>query len=114
MPDLANLSHSSSLSLSRFPNLKLLSADSTDAFDPLNLQTINCNWDQSLVHERLDCNGNGVRVLKRVRKGSNGMVLEDHLRDWFQRKMESGLPKSRCFLPFLVGAKKLVSLSLLC
>ncbi|XVF47856.1 hypothetical protein PTKIN_Ptkin03bG0144000 [Pterospermum kingtungense] len=120
MPDLGNLSHSSSLSLSGLHNLKLLSVDAadstTDAFDPLNLKTlpVNCNWNQSLLHERLPCNGNGIRVLKRVKKGSNGMVLDDYLRDWVQRKMESGLPKSRYFLPFLVGAKKLVSVSLLC
>ncbi|XWS73134.1 hypothetical protein CRYUN_Cryun02cG0099200 [Craigia yunnanensis] len=113
MPDLGNLYHSSSLSLSPCPNLKLLSvdsADSTDAFDPGTLKTLalNCIWDQRLVHKRVDCNGNGIRVLKRVKKGSNGKVLEDYLRDWVQRKMESGLPKSSCFLPFLVGAKKLV------
>ena len=113
MPDLGNLSQSSSLSLSPCATLKLLSvdsADSTDAFDHGTLKTLalNCNWDQRLVHKRVDFNGNGIRVLKRVKKGSNGKVFEDYLRDWVQRKMESGLPKSRCFLPFLVGAKKLV------
>ncbi|KAK5773321.1 hypothetical protein PVK06_049627 [Gossypium arboreum] len=113
MPGLGNLSHSSSLSLSPCPNLKLLSvdsADSIDAFDSPTLKTlpVNCKWDQRLVPKRANCNGNGIRVLKKVKKGSNGKALQDYLRDWVHRKMESGLPKSCYFLPFLVGAKRLV------
>lgn len=41
----------------------------------------------------------------RVKKGS---ILEDHMRDWVKRRVNSGVPESRCFLPFLVGAKKMV------
>ncbi|KAB1996586.1 hypothetical protein ERO13_D13G210900v2 [Gossypium hirsutum] len=113
MPGLGNLSHSSSLSLSPCPNLKLLSvdsADSIDAFDSPKLKTlpVNCKWDQRLVPKRVNCNGSGIRVLKKVKKGSNGKALQDYLRDWVHRKMESGLPKSCYFLPFLVGAKRLV------
>ncbi|KAK8520478.1 hypothetical protein V6N12_004415 [Hibiscus sabdariffa] len=113
MPDLGNLSQSSSLSLSLRPNLKLLSvdsADSIDAFDPATLKSVavSCKWDQSLVQKRVACNGDGIKVLKKLKKGSNGKVLEDYLRDWVQRKMESGLPQSCYFLPFLVGAKRLV------
>ncbi|MBA0752638.1 hypothetical protein Gogos_001445 [Gossypium gossypioides] len=113
MPGLGNLSHSSSLSLSPCPNLKLLSvdsADSIDAFDSPTLKTlpVNCKWDQRLVPKRVNCNGSGIRVLKKVKKGSNGKALQDYLRDWVHRKMESGLPKSCYFLPFLVGAKRLV------
>ncbi|XP_017983302.1 PREDICTED: histone-lysine N-methyltransferase ASHR3 isoform X2 [Theobroma cacao] len=113
MPDLGNLSHSSSLSLSRCPHLKLLSIDSADsanAFDPGAIKTLalNCGWAQGLVRKGADCNGNGIRGLKRVKKGSNGKVLGDYLRDWVQSKMESGIPESGCVLPFLVGAKKSV------
>ncbi|XP_021276511.1 histone-lysine N-methyltransferase ASHR3 [Herrania umbratica] len=113
MPDLGNLSNSSSLSLSRCPHLKLLpidSADTADAFDPGAVKTLalNCGWAQGLVRKGADSNGNGIRGLKRVKKGSNGKVLGDYLRDWVQSKMESGIPESRCVLPFLVGAKKSV------
>ncbi|KAK8637740.1 hypothetical protein V6N13_136203 [Hibiscus sabdariffa] len=113
MPDLGNLSQSSSPSLSLRPNLKLLSvdsADSIDAFDPATLKSlaVSCKWGQSLVQKRVACNADGNKVLKKVKKGSNGKVLEDYLRDWVQRKMESGLPQSCYFLPFLVGAKRLV------
>ncbi|XVE63475.1 hypothetical protein DITRI_Ditri07aG0023500 [Diplodiscus trichospermus] len=113
MPDLANLSQSSSLSLPRCPNLKLLSLDSADSTDALgsgtvNSLSINCNLDQSLVQKGGDCNGDGIRDLKRAKKGSNGKALEDYLGAWVQRKMESGVPESRCFLPFLIGSKKLV------
>ncbi|GMJ15620.1 ASH1-related 3, SET domain group 4 [Hibiscus trionum] len=69
---------------------------------------VNCKWDRSLVQNRVACNGNGIKVLKKVKKGSNGKVLVDYLRDWVQRKMEFGLPQSCYFLPFLVGAKRLV------
>ncbi|KAE8710378.1 Histone-lysine N-methyltransferase ASHR3 [Hibiscus syriacus] len=113
MPDLGHLSQSSSLSLSHCPNLRPLSVDSADsleAFDTATLKTIavNCKWDQSLVQKRVACNSNGIKVLKKVKKGSNGKVLKDYLRDWVQRKMESGLPQSFYFLPFIVGAKRLV------
>ncbi|KAK8545156.1 hypothetical protein V6N12_026001 [Hibiscus sabdariffa] len=113
MPDLGNLSQSSSLSFSDCPNLKLLpvdSADSIEAFDHATLKTlaVNCKWEQSLVKRRMNGNDNGIKVLKKVKKGSNGKVLEDYLRDWVQRKMDSGLPQSCYFLPFLVGAKRSV------
>lgn len=42
----------------------------------------------------------------RVKKG---LVLEDHVRDWVKRRVDSGVSESKCFLPFLVGAKKMVS-----
>ncbi|MBA0700054.1 hypothetical protein Goari_001626, partial [Gossypium aridum] len=89
--------------------LSVDSADSIDAFDSPKLKTlpVNCKWDQRLVPKRVNCNGSGIRVLKKVKKGSNGKALQDYLRDWVNRKMESGLPKSCYFLPFLVGAKRL-------
>ena len=116
MPDLANLSLSSSLSLTRCPDLKLLTLDSDDAavaFDPGTVKSIavSYDWGGRLVQKDGDRNRDGIRVLKRAKKGPNSKVLEDYLKDWFQRKMESGVPQSRCFLPFLVGAKKLVLVS---
>lgn len=116
MPDLGNLSLSSSLSLSRYPNLKS-PADSPDSalFSYPNLG-FDCNWEQSLClpssHGAKVSDGTGIRVFRRSRakKGSCTKLLEDHVSAWVSKKMESGIPESRCSLPFLVGAKKMVPL----
>lgn len=41
----------------------------------------------------------------RVKKG---LILEDHVKDWVKRRVASGVSETRCCLPFLVGAKKMV------
>ncbi|XP_015891518.3 histone-lysine N-methyltransferase ASHR3 [Ziziphus jujuba] len=119
MPDLGNLSLSSSLSLTRYSNLKS-SADSPDSglFPCPNsvkaLGGFDCNWEQSLClpssHGPEVSAGTGIRVLPRSRakKASTTKRLEDHVSAWVSNKMESGVPVSRCSLPFLVGAKKMV------
>ncbi|EXC04633.1 hypothetical protein L484_008564 [Morus notabilis] len=121
MPDLGNLSFSASLTVTRPPsNFKSLA----DPPDPGSVKTIDieCNWDQRFRFPSPNrselSNGGGIRVVRRSRprmkvnhrtkKPSNSKSLEDHVRDWVSNTKESGVPESRCSLPFLVGAKKMV------
>lgn len=126
MPDLGNLSLSSSLALT---NLKLVPDPDPDP-DPDPPKTLDQearHWDQRLrfpilhkgevsdVNANANANGNGIRVLKRSRglldrpkKASNGKSLEDHVKAWALSKMELGVPDSHCSLPFLAGAPKMV------
>ncbi|XP_030954942.1 histone-lysine N-methyltransferase ASHR3 isoform X1 [Quercus lobata] len=120
MPDLGNLSLSSSLALT---NLKLV----PDPDPPKTLDQEARHWDQRLrfpilhkgdisdVNGNGNGNGNGIRVLKRSRgsldrpkKANNGKSLEDHVKAWALSKMELGVPESHCSLPFLVGAPKMI------
>uniref|UniRef100_A0A5B7BNK0 Putative histone-lysine N-methyltransferase ASHR3 isoform X1 n=1 Tax=Davidia involucrata TaxID=16924 RepID=A0A5B7BNK0_DAVIN len=126
MPDLGNLLNSSSLTLSRCSNLKAVS-DQSDANGLLYTNSVKtlvrdenwcCNWDQRLrfpaVHKGDLCNGNGIRVLRRrgsVERGkklSGTKILDGYVRAWVAEKIESGIPAQKCFLPFLVGAPRLV------
>ncbi|XP_010438120.1 PREDICTED: histone-lysine N-methyltransferase ASHR3-like isoform X2 [Camelina sativa] len=54
----------------------------------------------------------GVTALIRKQNPSDrakkGLILNDHVKDWVKRRVASGVSESRCFLPFLVGAKKMV------
>ncbi|KAJ9689094.1 hypothetical protein PVL29_014640 [Vitis rotundifolia] len=119
MPDLGNLLNSSSLTLSRCYNLKPLS-DSCDSGGPLSPNSV--NWEQRLrfplfPKDEIECekSGVGIRVLKRTRGGSldrskklsNGKSLDDHVKAWADKKMESGATKSQCSLPFMSGASRL-------
>ncbi|PON99308.1 Histone-lysine N-methyltransferase, SET [Trema orientale] len=106
MPDLGNLSLSASLTLTRCPNLKSLTDPPPDPDSPSN--SVKAIGGQVR-------NGTGIRVwrrsrprLNRAKKASNAKTMEDHVSAWVNRKKESGLPESRCHLPFLVGAKKMV------
>ncbi|KAJ9141254.1 hypothetical protein P3X46_031808 [Hevea brasiliensis] len=125
MPDLGNIS----LSLTRCSTLKPLSPFPADTnldldldldfgFSPslcsAHVKTLvnDCNWDQKLRLPINDsCNGGSIGVLRRSRgcakKGPSGKCLNDYVRAWVQKKMDSGVPQSRCFLPFLVGSKKI-------
>ncbi|GLT49595.1 hypothetical protein SLA2020_231430 [Shorea laevis] len=125
MPDLGSLSLSSSLlPPPSCSGLKLVSLDPdlpTEPFNPNSHKALagDCDLD-SIEHNADRCNGNEIGVLRgrrgpldRIKKGSNCKTLEDYFKDWVQRKVESGVSESRCFLPFLVGAKKMVE-CLLC
>ncbi|XP_010432931.1 PREDICTED: histone-lysine N-methyltransferase ASHR3 isoform X3 [Camelina sativa] len=54
---------------------------------------------------------NGVTALIRKQnpseRGKKGLILNDHVKDWVKRRVASGVSETRCFLPFLVGAKKM-------
>lgn len=120
MQDLGNLSLSASLTVARYPNIKPLSAtpdfSSTSVEDLLGVE---CNWGQKLQFQCLNenevVNGSGIRVLRRSRpqvprtkRASNSKGLKDHVADWVFKSMKVGVSESRCCLPFLVGAKKVV------
>ncbi|XP_012071581.1 histone-lysine N-methyltransferase ASHR3 isoform X2 [Jatropha curcas] len=127
MPDLGNIS----VSLSRCSTVKPLSPSPTDTqLDSTSpsicsgsVKTLakDYNWDQKIRFPvEVTCNGKSIRVLKRsragggaVKKGGNGKCLDDYVGDWVKKKMDSGVSQSRCFLPFLVGSKKIVE-CLLC
>ena len=47
-------------------------------------------------------------------KSKKGLVLEDHVKNWVKRRVESGVSESRCVLPFLVGAKRMVQNGVIC
>ncbi|XP_057459380.1 histone-lysine N-methyltransferase ASHR3 isoform X2 [Actinidia eriantha] len=117
MPDLGNLLNSSSLTLSRCPNLKL-DSDQCDSCCSLYPETLasegnwGCDLPFSIGHM---CNGHGIRVFKgnrgsveRGKKPSGTKNLDADVKAWVAKKVESGVPEHKCFLPFLVGAPKLV------
>lgn len=119
MPDLGNLSLSASLTLTTSPNFKLLT-DSPEQSLVKNLG-LDCDWDQRLrfatLHNAEVSTGAAIRVFRRSRplvdrskKISSGKSLEDNVREWVSNRVELGIPESRCSLPFLYGAKKLVNL----
>lgn len=113
MPDLANLSVSSSLTLTRCASLKPLSPDSATQSSPPDsaVQTLVLTGGELCSSEKKACvNGNGsaVKVVRRSRGAKKVASLEDHVTAWIRKKMELGVPQSKCSLPFLVGAKKMV------
>ncbi|XP_062078486.1 histone-lysine N-methyltransferase ASHR3 [Humulus lupulus] len=118
MPDLGNLSFSASLAISRCPNFISTLTDSPDPtsspFPNSVKAAISIDRIQIGVGGKVR-NGTAFKVLKRNRPGfhrtkkaSTAKTLQDHVRNWVSRKKESGVPESRCSLPFLVGAKKMV------
>ncbi|KAG5563912.1 hypothetical protein RHGRI_000181 [Rhododendron griersonianum] len=114
MPDLGILFNSPPLPLPLTPTLKPVS-DQRDSSSPLTPKPV-----KTLVIEG-DCdlplpvsNGNEVRVLRKTRGGgkmtveNNNKCLDDFGKAWVENKVESGVAERKCFLPFLVGAPRLV------
>ncbi|KAJ7955686.1 Histone-lysine N-methyltransferase [Quillaja saponaria] len=123
MPGLGNLSLSASLSLTHCPNFKSSAepSDLTNSQFPSPVKTLGNDFiaDQRLGFPILQQgevgNGNGIRVfrrrrgsLDRTKKALNGKSLEDHVKAWREKKIDSGVPELRCCLPFLVGTPKMV------
>ncbi|XP_059635802.1 histone-lysine N-methyltransferase ASHR3 [Cornus florida] len=129
MPDLGNLLNLPSLTLSNCPNLKSVSdqCDSSSSLYPYpNLvKTLGidengcCDSNQGLrspdVPKGETCDRNGIRVFRRRRgllergKKFTGMKsLDGYVKAWVEKKVELGTPSQKCFLPFLVGAPKLI------
>lgn len=116
MPDLGSLFTSPPLPLPLTPALKTVS-DQRDSSTPLTPEPV-----ETLVTEG-DCdlpllvsNGNEDRVLRKARCGgkmtvenSNNKCLDDYVKAWVASKVESGVAERKCFLPFLVGAPRLVN-----
>ncbi|KAI4344334.1 hypothetical protein L6164_011572 [Bauhinia variegata] len=123
MPDLGNLSLSATLTLAHCPNLKPVAetSDLTNSLYHVPVKTLGngCISDQALLFpvlpkEEAD-NGKEIKVfrrrrgsLDRVKKAANGKGLEDHVKDWSQKRMNSGFFRLGHSLPFLVGAPKMV------
>ncbi|VFQ95173.1 unnamed protein product [Cuscuta campestris] len=67
----------------------------------------------ALREDESKCESNGeTRVTVPLRRGERlataNKSLDDFVKDWVMRRVKSGVPESRCFLPFLVKAPKLV------
>lgn len=117
MPDLGNLS---TLGLDCSTATLNSPADTSDPSTAVAAVTSNCDWNQSLQSPTPAGNGvkkgGEIKVFRRKTVGANGKIkkassaktLYDHVRAWAERKKESGVAESRCSLPFLVGAKKMV------
>lgn len=115
MPDLGILFNSPPLPLPLTPTLKPVS-DQRDSSSPLSAKPV-----KTLVIEG-DCdlplpvsNRNEVRVLRKTRGGgkmtveNNNKCLDDFGKACVENKVESGVADRKCFLPFLVGAPRLVN-----
>lgn len=111
MPDLGKLSLTTCLSPSHCLTFKLQPPGSAGFLDscpadPAKTLAPDFHRHKSDVLEGEEgCNSDGFKQLK---KGFHSNTLDDFVRDWFQRKIESGVSESRSFLPFLFGAKKMV------
>lgn len=127
MPDLGNLSLSATLTLSDCPNLNAPPgpSDLTGSLYPVPVKTLGNGYisDHTLLFPVLQQdeahNGNKFGVSKRsrgsldrVKKAVNDKGSEDHAKDWSEKKMDSGICRLGCTLPFLVGAPKMVLLIL--
>ncbi|XP_058213742.1 histone-lysine N-methyltransferase ASHR3 [Rhododendron vialii] len=114
MPDLGILFNSPPLPLPLTPTLKPVS-DQRDSSSPMTPKPV-----KTLVIEG-DCdlplpvsNGNEVRVSRKTRGvgkmtvENNNKCLDDYVKAWVENKVESGVAERKCFLPFLMGAPRLV------
>ncbi|XP_072980718.1 histone-lysine N-methyltransferase ASHR3 isoform X2 [Typha angustifolia] len=116
MPDLSNLL------LPPFPDLRPCDPACSSSSSP-RPETLDGgdNLDGGAV-AALDCSleghlelpiaaGGDCSVLKRDRRGSKkaagGRPLEEHVKEWVEKKMASGLPERVCSLPFLTNAPKM-------
>ncbi|MCL7033204.1 hypothetical protein MKW94_004180 [Papaver nudicaule] len=137
MLDVSNLlDASSSLQITRCPNFlpvsSTLNCDSStsESLYPVESKTLNqeksSSWCSNL-DTRLSnpissnsgiCKGNngnigGIKVfvrskmIKRCERKDVLKSLDDHVKIWVRKKIKSGVPERRCFLPFLVHAPKM-------
>ncbi|KAF5725898.1 histone-lysine N-methyltransferase ASHR3-like [Tripterygium wilfordii] len=110
MADPANLSApSSSLPPDDLPNSKSPPSAAQADSNLVEIPTNNADGDQLLQSPRENVsNESDVRGFGRGRGlRKKGLKMEDHVRVWTERKMESGVPESQCVLPFLVGSSKM-------
>lgn len=108
MPDLGNLLNSSTLTLTRCADLKLADEECPTSVEALETVVRDENL---VVNEGEVRDRNGIGNLRRCRgsnKSTGGKNLDDFVKDWVATKVELGVSEEKCFLPFLVGAPKLV------
>lgn len=104
MPDLGNLVSTSSLPLTRCSNSSRPGAmGNRDLCDPKYAKE-----SETSLPVQDECNRDrSVKINKSVESKS----LNDYWSDWVSKNVELGVPESKLFLPFLVGAPKLVKSS---
>lgn len=119
MLDLGNMSLSASVALTCCPSFLPAASGpelSKSIDSPENIAG-DCNGKHSPMippeEEVRDIkNANGVTAFTGKQNPSDrvkkGLILEDHVKDWVKRRVASGVSETRCCLPFLVGAKKMV------
>ncbi|KAF4370390.1 hypothetical protein F8388_016127 [Cannabis sativa] len=102
MPDLGNLSLSASIALTHCPPDPISSpfSNSVKATIGIQIEVGGQVTDDAAIK--------ALKRTSRTKKASTAKALHDHVRDWVSRKKESGVPESRCSLPFLVGENKMV------
>ncbi|KAL0679931.1 hypothetical protein Bca4012_007912 [Brassica carinata] len=116
MLDLDNMSMSASVSLTCCPAF-LPAATGPELAKPIDSPgniAVDCNPEHKPMippaEEVRDIN-NAITVSNGKQdpseKSKKGLVLEDHVKNWVKRRVESGVSESRCVLPFLVGAKRM-------
>ncbi|XP_052180792.1 histone-lysine N-methyltransferase ASHR3 isoform X2 [Diospyros lotus] len=127
MPDFGSCLNSPSLTVPRCSNLRPLTdqCDSGGSLYPVPVKTLGwedswfINSDQALpspiLHKADVSYGNGSRVFRGVRGSAEGTKktsgtksVDSYVKDWETKKIQSGVPQQKCFLPFLVGAPRLV------
>ncbi|XP_047323284.1 histone-lysine N-methyltransferase ASHR3 [Impatiens glandulifera] len=126
MPDLANLLNSSSPDLStshhcikpfssrrRESDSSLLPNSAGDGEGP-DYRVCNGNQSLQLSVEKKEETSNGIRVYRRrLGLGARNKIsivnkkLDAYVQTWVSRRIGLGIPKHRCFLPFLSGAPTL-------
>ncbi|KAI3946688.1 hypothetical protein MKW98_003251 [Papaver atlanticum] len=137
MLDVSNLLDSStSLQITRCPNFlpvsSTLNCDSStsDSLYPVEPKTLNQEKNTSWCSNLGTRLGNPISTNGGISKGNSGNMgikvfvrskmikrcekkdvvklnLDDCVKSWVQKKIESGVPERRCFLPFLVNAPKM-------
>ncbi|XP_026402221.1 histone-lysine N-methyltransferase ASHR3-like [Papaver somniferum] len=137
MLDVSNLLDSStSLQITRCPNFlpvsSTLNCDSStsDSLYPVESKTLNQEKNTSWCSNLGTRLGNPISTNGKISKGNSGNIgikvfvrskmikrcekkdvvklnLDDCVKSWIQKKIESGVPERRCFLPFLVNAPKM-------
>ena len=124
MPDLDPPSiFSSPALLPIVPSSNPIKSITNGAENLLNLKILNPNslWEVSKkkgeVREQGELenpsNGSGsdgisaMRICSGAEMGGNKSLIE-HVKDWVQRRIDSGASEHRCYLPFLVHAPRMV------
>ncbi|OIT18950.1 histone-lysine n-methyltransferase ashr3, partial [Nicotiana attenuata] len=101
MPDFGNLLD---------PNIEI-SSESDSQIQALIVSDPNTQMGFPILHKEDELKLEN-RVLRQCGGGSVAKrSLDDYVKDWVQRKVNAGVDKNNCFLPFLVHAPKLVECS---
>lgn len=118
MPDLSNLLNSSAFplppcnSIASSPTYAQMSQTLDEGLAPCQALNLVLGGPEIRIAE----NGVGIAASRQSRKklarGRTAVAvsksLEDHVKDWVEKKVAAGVPERDCFLPFLINAPKMV------